>query len=61
MALGKIGRLFHRTIGAIPAAPVFLGYQALAIDPKYFQFIFIKSLMSQAFVSLMDFRVYLLF
>jgi hypothetical protein len=58
---GKVGRLFRGAMGAVPAAHVFLGYQALAADRKYFPFIFIESLMNPAFVSLMDFRVYLLF
>jgi hypothetical protein len=45
----------------MPAPPVFLGYQALAIEPKYFRIIFIESRKNPAFVSLTDFRVYLLF
>jgi hypothetical protein len=61
VALGNIGRLFRRAFGAMPASPVFLGYQALAIDLKYFRIIFIESRKNPAFVSLTDFRVYLLF
>jgi hypothetical protein len=61
VALGKISQLFHRVIGRYSAPPVFLGYQPLAVDLKHFPFIFVKSLMKPAFVSLTDFRVYLLF
>jgi hypothetical protein len=61
VALGKISQLFHWVIARYSALPVFLGYQALAVDLKYFLFIFIESLTKPAFVSLTDFRVYLLF
>jgi len=42
-------------------APVFLGYQAVAFAPPHFRLIFVESRRNPAFVSLTDFRVYLLF
>jgi hypothetical protein len=61
VAPGRIGRLFRRAAGVVSMTRVFLGYQALAMDPMYFPFIFIESRTGAGFVSLMDFRVYLLF
>jgi hypothetical protein len=61
VALGKIGRLFRSSLSIDPTAPVFLGYQAVATGTKYFPIIFMESRLDRGFVSLTDFRVYLLF
>jgi hypothetical protein len=61
VALGKIGRLFRSSVGVDLIAAVFLGYQAVATGTKYFPIIFMESRLDRGFVSLTDFRVYLLF